>query len=126
MPSRLLHRLAATLFFIAASALWTSAIAQLGTKTTGQGTSVVTTPYVRAELLAHAPQGVAPGQPLWLGLQITHQPEWHTYWKNPGDSGLPTQFEWKLPEERLFIAAPKAAKHDATWTPQAQLNLATQ
>ena len=80
MPSRLFRRLAATLFFIAASALWTSAIAQLGTKTTGQGTSVVTTPYVRAELLAHAPQGVAPGQPLWLGLQITHQPEWHTYW----------------------------------------------
>ncbi len=97
MPSRLFHRLAATLFFIAASALWTSAIAQLGTKTTGQGTSVVTTPYVRAELLAHAPQGVAPGQPLWLGLQITHQPEWHTYWKNPGDSGLPTDLAWTLP-----------------------------
>lgn len=58
---------------------------------------MVTTPYVRAELLAHAPQGVAPGQPLWLGLQITHQPEWHTYWKNPGDSGLPTDFAWTLP-----------------------------
>eukprot|EP01038_Epipyxis_sp_PR26KG_P018549 gene18549-26207_t len=97
MPSRLFHRLAATLFFIAASALWTSASAQLGTKTSGQGTSVVTTPYVRAELLAHAPQGVAPGQPLWLGLSITHQPEWHTYWKNPGDSGLPTTLKWSLP-----------------------------
>ena len=36
--------------------------------------SVVTTSEVRAELLAHAPQGVAAGQPLWLGLQITHQP----------------------------------------------------
>ena len=58
---------------------------------------MVTTPYVRAELLAHAPQGVAPGQPLWLGLQITHQPEWHTYWKNPGDSGLPTDLAWTLP-----------------------------
>ena len=59
--------------------------------------SVVTTSEVRAELLAHAPQGVAAGQPLWLGLQITHQPEWHTYWKNPGDSGLPTVLEWTLP-----------------------------
>ncbi|PJI95945.1 thiol:disulfide interchange protein DsbD [Acidovorax sp. 69] len=58
---------------------------------------MVTTPYVRAELLAHAPQGVVPGQPLWLGLQITHQPEWHTYWKNPGDSGLPTDLAWQLP-----------------------------
>ena len=58
---------------------------------------MVTTPYVRAELMAHAPQGVAPGQPLWLGLHITHQPEWHTYWKNPGDSGLPTDLAWTLP-----------------------------
>jgi thiol:disulfide interchange protein DsbD len=59
--------------------------------------SVVTTSEVRAELLAHAPQGVGAGQPLWLGLQITHQPEWHTYWMNPGDSGLPTVLEWTLP-----------------------------
>ncbi len=43
------------------------------------------------------PQGVGPGQPLWLGLQITHQPDWHTYWKNPGDSGLPTELTWQLP-----------------------------
>jgi len=62
------------------------------------GASVVTTPYVTAELVAHAPQGIAPGQPLQLGLLITHQPDWHTYWKNPGDSGLPTQLEWQLPE----------------------------
>lgn len=58
---------------------------------------VVTTPQVRAELVAHAPEGVAPGKPLWLGLQIDHQPHWHTYWKNPGDSGLPTTMEWSLP-----------------------------
>ena len=58
---------------------------------------MITTPYVRAELVAHAPQGVAPGEPLWVGLSITHQPEWHTYWKNPGDSGLPTELAWTLP-----------------------------
>ncbi|MBP6297104.1 MAG: thioredoxin family protein [Acidovorax sp.] len=52
---------------------------------------------MQAELVAHAPQGVRPGQPLWLGLQITHQPDWHTYWKNPGDSGLPTELTWQLP-----------------------------
>ncbi|MBF9267307.1 protein-disulfide reductase, partial [Acidovorax cattleyae] len=50
---------------------------------------------MRAELVAHAPDGVGPGKPLWLGLSITHQPEWHTYWKNPGDSGLPTQIAWR-------------------------------
>ncbi|MDM0078208.1 protein-disulfide reductase DsbD family protein [Variovorax sp. J2P1-59] len=59
--------------------------------------SVVTTPHVRAELMAHAPDGVSPGAPVWVGLQITHQPEWHTYWKNAGDSGLPTELAWSLP-----------------------------
>ena len=97
MPHRLLHRLAATLFFIATSALWTSASAQFGSKSAPIGGSVITTPYVRAELVAHAPHGVAPGQPLWVGLSITHQPEWHTYWKNPGDSGRPTELAWTLP-----------------------------
>jgi thiol:disulfide interchange protein len=59
--------------------------------------AVVTTPQVRAELVALAPEGVQPGKPLWLGLSITHKPEWHTYWKNSGDSGLPTSLEWQLP-----------------------------
>ena len=58
---------------------------------------VVTTPHVRAELMAYAPDGVQLGKPFWLGLQIQHQPGWHTYWKNPGDSGLPTQLTWSLP-----------------------------
>lgn len=97
MPSRLFHHLAVTLFFIAASALGISASAQFNPKLANPGGSTVTTPHVQAELVAHAPQGVGPGQPLWLGLQITHQPDWHTYWKNPGDSGLPTELTWQLP-----------------------------
>jgi thiol:disulfide interchange protein DsbD len=59
--------------------------------------AVVTTPQVRAELMAYAPQGVQAGQALWLGLQLQHQPGWHTYWRNPGDSGLATQLSWQLP-----------------------------
>ena len=74
--------------------LGTSAYAQSLTK--AGGTTVVT-PQVRAELLAHAPEGIAPGKPVWLGLQLTHKPEWHTYWKNSGDSGLATQLQWTLP-----------------------------
>lgn len=57
----------------------------------------VQTPQVRAELVAHAPDGVAPGKTVWVGLQIAHQPQWHTYWQNPGDSGLPTRLEWEFP-----------------------------
>ena len=59
--------------------------------------TVVTTAQVRAELLAHAPDGADAGKKVWLGLQLTHQPDWHTYWKNSGDSGLPTTLQWTLP-----------------------------
>ena len=60
--------------------------------------AVVATPEVRAELMAWAPDGVSAGKQVWLGLQLTHIPQWHTYWKNPGDSGLPTMLEWALPD----------------------------
>ena len=59
---------------------------------------MVTTEHVRAELVAQAPEGVAAGKPLTLGLRLAHQPGWHTYWLNPGDSGLPTQLQWTLPQ----------------------------
>ncbi len=82
-------------FALAAAAVLTVAHAQTGAGTAAK--SVVTTDQVRAELMAHAPEGVEPGKPVWVGLQITHKPEWHTYWKNSGDSGLPTVLEWTLP-----------------------------
>ncbi|OYY95668.1 MAG: protein-disulfide reductase [Polaromonas sp. 28-63-22] len=98
-------RLIFATFFIATSAISTWASGQnsfninaLGTATaTGAAGPVVTTPEVRAELMAWAPDGVGPGKQVWLGLQLAHQPEWHTYWKNPGDSGLPTMLAWTLP-----------------------------
>jgi DsbC/DsbD-like thiol-disulfide interchange protein len=31
------------------------------------------------------------------GFELVHQAHWHTYWRNPGDSGLPTELQWKLP-----------------------------
>ena len=60
-------------------------------------TAVVQSDQTRAELMAHAPEGASPGKPVWLGLQLTHAPDWHTYWKNSGDSGLPTELQWTLP-----------------------------
>lgn len=77
------------------------------------GKSVVVTERTRAELLAHAPEGIEPGKPVWVGLQLAHQPEWHSYWKNSGDSGLPTRLEWKLPAGVLAgeIAWPMPSKH---------------
>jgi thiol:disulfide interchange protein DsbD len=52
--------------------------------------------HVEVELVA-ATDAVVPGQPLEAALRIKHDPEWHTYWRNPGDSGLPTQLQWQLP-----------------------------
>ncbi len=67
-----------------------------GASSSAAGSNVVVTDQVRAELLAWAPDGIEPGKQVWLGLKLDHQPEWHTYWKNSGDSGLPTVLEWKL------------------------------
>jgi len=89
-----LRRLLAPLLIVACALPW-GASAQFAARP--QAAPVVQTPHVRAELLAQAPQGVAPGATVWLGLKITHQPEWHTYWKNAGDSGLPTELRWTLP-----------------------------
>ncbi len=33
----------------------------------------------------------------WLGLRIKPEDGWHVYWRNPGDSGLPTGIDWQLP-----------------------------
>ncbi len=58
--------------------------------------SVVQTDNVRAELMADV-SAVKAGEPFWLGLRQTIRPKWHTYWKNPGESGLPTEITWTLP-----------------------------
>jgi thiol:disulfide interchange protein len=82
------------LVFTALFAVSWAATAQVSLKNTS---AVVTTPQVRAELLSYAPDGVGVGKQVWVGLQITHKPEWHTYWKNSGDSGQPTEMQWSLP-----------------------------
>ena len=60
-------------------------------------------PHVKAELIA-ASDAVVAGQPLQVGVRLTHDDEWHTYWQVPGDSGLPTQINWSLPA--AMVAGP--------------------
>ena len=62
-----------------------------------ESSRIAASDQTQAQLLAYAPSGVAPGQTIWLGLRLEHAPNWHTYWKNSGDSGLPTVLEWQLP-----------------------------
>ena len=39
----------------------------------------------------------APGEPLTVALQLQPDPGWHTYWKNPGETGFPAEAKWTLP-----------------------------
>jgi DsbC/DsbD-like thiol-disulfide interchange protein len=52
---------------------------------------------VKVELLAE-PAAIMPGEPFTVGLKLSMKEHWHTYWRNPGDSGEPAQVTWKLPQ----------------------------
>ncbi|HEY4078299.1 MAG TPA: protein-disulfide reductase DsbD domain-containing protein [Rhizomicrobium sp.] len=53
-------------------------------------------PKVHARLVAEQ-STVAPGGSVTVALEEVIAPEWHTYWKNPGDAGAPTEIQWTLP-----------------------------
>ena len=57
--------------------------------------AIVTTERVTATLMTERP-AVAPGDTIWVGLKLEMAPGWHTYWRNPGDSGLATMINWSL------------------------------
>ena len=61
------------------------------------GAATVTAPHIEAELVAEYTGWVA-GAPNWVALRLKPESGWHTYWRNPGDSGLPTTLAWTLPE----------------------------
>jgi thiol:disulfide interchange protein DsbD len=53
--------------------------------------------HTRVTLIADV-RSVKPGSPFTVGILLTMDPGWHTYWKNPGESGLATSIEWSLPQ----------------------------
>ena len=58
--------------------------------------SEAATEQVRASLIA-ATAAVHPGDEILIGVHQRIIPHWHTYWKNPGDSGLATKIQYQLP-----------------------------
>ena len=60
------------------------------------GGAEVRTENVTARLVAERAR-IAPGETLDLALVLDIRPGWHTYWKNPGDSGEPPRLAWDLP-----------------------------
>jgi thiol:disulfide interchange protein/DsbC/DsbD-like thiol-disulfide interchange protein len=58
--------------------------------------NTVATDNVKARLVSEV-GAVAPGQVFWVALEFDIRDGWHTYWRNPGDSGQATQLTWQLP-----------------------------
>lgn len=52
--------------------------------------------HARVELIADQ-SSLTNGQQIWLGLHFALEKDWHIYWANPGDSGLPPVLKWQLP-----------------------------
>lgn len=52
---------------------------------------------VQVNLLSGVDQ-IKAGESFYLALELKMAEGWDTYWKNPGDLGLPTKVEWILPE----------------------------
>ncbi len=77
--------------------------------------AAVTSPRVTATLLSGR-DSFAPGERFHVALVQKLAPHWHTYWRNPGDSGEPTQIHWTLPAGaragEIAWPAPRAIRVD--------------
>ena len=60
------------------------------------GAQVQRTERIAAELVPMS-QWAAPGSTAIVAVRQDIEPGWHTYWRNPGDSGGPTELDWTLP-----------------------------
>jgi thiol:disulfide interchange protein DsbD len=58
--------------------------------------NVVATDNVKARLVSET-NAIVPGQSVWVALELDIRDGWHTYWRNPGDSGQATSLAWGLP-----------------------------
>jgi len=64
----------------------------------GAQTPGAQTPHpVKAALISDV-ESVAPGSTFTVALRLKMEHGWHVYWKNPGDTGLPTSITWTLPD----------------------------
>lgn len=52
---------------------------------------------VKAEIYSNVEQ-IQRGSDFYVVLKLNIADDWHIYWKNPGDSGLPTEIKWETPD----------------------------
>ena len=72
--------------------IWFAALPALASQSLPVDTGKVTASLVSSH------DSVAPGQEFYIALRTELDDKWHTYWRNPGDSGEPVQIDWELPE----------------------------
>jgi DsbC/DsbD-like thiol-disulfide interchange protein/cytochrome c biogenesis protein CcdA len=58
---------------------------------------IVTPQHVSASIIT-ATNGLDNDSPTRIGIRLQAPPHWHTYWRNPADSGMPTKITLTLPE----------------------------
>ena len=58
---------------------------------------IVDTGHARISLIRDHSDFV-PGTSINIGLKVSMDKGWHTYWRNPGDSGGPIEIDWNLPK----------------------------
>ena len=88
MYARIISLMLACCFLAFASASPQTKVLQSSVTTTKHHTQVT--------LIANA-VSIHPGVPFTVGVLMKMEKGWHTYWKNSGEAGLPTQIDWDLP-----------------------------
>lgn len=98
-------------WFAAAAALFAAAVSAapeggwLSALDNKQADQSAAGPQVSVELVAEK-TGLEPQANNRLAVVINHEPGWHTYWRMPGDAGLPTRFNFTAPAE-LKLTEPR-------------------
>ena len=54
------------------------------------------TDHANIEILAESKE-IKIGENFVFGIKLDLAPGWHTYWKHPGDVGVPPSLEWNMP-----------------------------
>ena len=78
-------------------AILIAALGAAGAAGAARAADFVRTEHAQSRLIPER-TGFAPGETTWFAFSQKLEPGWHVYWKNPGDSGLPLDFQWSLPE----------------------------
>ena len=77
-----------SVLFIAALALAFPLAAQTAPSSSASG------PHIEVELVSET-DALVPGTTSYIALYMQPEHHWHTYWRNPGDSGEPPKVEWQ-------------------------------